>query len=162
MTLAGIIALIVLGIVLILLEFFVVPGITIAGIGGLILLVSGIAMSYSNYGTPEGHYLLAATVLSLIFILYISFKSKTWKKISLNTEIKSKSKENLSLKFSVGEVGKTVSRLALSGTMLLNDEIVEVESITGFIDENENVEIVKIKGNKIIVKLKNWKCLACI
>jgi membrane-bound ClpP family serine protease len=154
MTLAGIIALIVLGIVLILLEFFVVPGITVAGVGGLILLISGVALSYSKYGTPGGHYLLAGTVLSLIFVLYFSFKSKTWKKISLNTAINSKAKEDLSLKIKIGDAGTSVSRLAPSGTVLINDELVEVESRSGFIDEHENVEVIKIKGNKIIVKLK--------
>ena len=155
MTLAGIIALIALGILLILLEFFVVPGITVAGIGGLILLVSGIAMSYSKFGTPDGHYLLAGTAISLIFILYIAFKSKTWKKISLNKEINSKAKEDLSLKINVKDEGMTVSRLAPTGTILVNDELVEAESRSGFIDENEKITVTKIKLNKIIVKLKN-------
>ncbi len=155
MTLAGIIALIALGILLILLEFFVVPGITVAGIGGLILLISGIALSYSKYGAPEGHYLLVATVLTLVFILYISFKSKTWKKISLNTAIDSKAKEDLSLIVNVTDEGTTVSRLAPTGTILINDQLIEAESRSGFVDENEKIEVIKIKGNKIIVKLKN-------
>ncbi|OQY05557.1 MAG: hypothetical protein B6I20_00955 [Bacteroidetes bacterium 4572_117] len=154
MTLAGIIALIVLGIVLILLEFFVVPGITVAGIGGLLLLVSGIALAYSKYGVPDGHYLLAATVLVLIFILSVAFKSKTWKRISLNVAIESKAKEDLSLEINVGDEGVTISRLALSGTALINNKLVEVESRSGFVDENEKIEVIKIKLNKIIVKLK--------
>ncbi|MEN8119548.1 MAG: NfeD family protein [Bacteroidota bacterium] len=154
MTLAGIIALIALGIVLILLEFFVVPGITVAGIGGFLLLVSGVALAYSKYETPGGHYVLAGTVLALVFILSISFKSKTWKKISLNVAIDSKAKEDLSLKIHVGDIGNTVSRLAPTGTVLINDQLVEVESRSGFIDENEKVEVIKIKLNKIIVKLK--------
>jgi len=155
MTLAGIIALIALGIVLILLEFFVVPGITVAGIGGLLLLISGVALSYSKYGTPDGHYLLAGTVIALIFILSIAFKSKTWKRISLNVAIDSKAKEDLSLIINKGDTGTTVSRLAPAGTILINDKLVEAESRSGFIDENEEVEVIKIKFNKIIVKLKN-------
>ncbi len=155
MTLAGIIALIVLGILLILLEFFVVPGITVAGVGGLLLLISGVALAYSKYGTPGGHYILTVTVLALIFILSISFKSKTWKRISLNTAIDSKAKEDFSLKIKVGDLGTTVSRLAPSGTVLINDQLVETESRSGFVDENEQVEVIKVKLNKIIVKLKN-------
>ncbi|RLD83201.1 MAG: hypothetical protein DRJ07_07105 [Bacteroidetes bacterium] len=155
MTLAGIIALIALGIVLILLEFFVVPGITVAGIGGLLLLISGVALAYSKYETPGGHYVLAGTVLALIVVLSISFKSKTWKRISLNVAIDSKAKEDLSLKIHIGDLGTTVSRLAPVGTASINDKLVEVESRSGFIDENEKVEVIKIKLNKIIVKLKN-------
>ncbi|RLD70106.1 MAG: hypothetical protein DRJ10_20715, partial [Bacteroidetes bacterium] len=146
MTLLGIIALIALGIVLILLEFFVVPGITVAGIGGLILLISGIAMSYLKYGAPGGHYVLLGTSLSLIFILYIAFKSKTWKRISLDTAIVSKAREDLSLKININDEGASVSRLAPVGTVLINDELVEAESRSGFVDENEKIVVVKVKG----------------
>ncbi len=154
MTLSAIIALIIIGIVLILLEFFVVPGITIAGIGGLLMLIGGVFMAYSKYGTPGGHYVLAGTVISLVLILFIAFKSKTWEKIALNSEINSQAKEDLSSKINVGDKGKSISRLAPRGTVSLNDIFVEAESISGFVDENEDVEVVKIKGNKIIVKLK--------
>ncbi len=154
MALSAIIALIILGIVLILLEFFVVPGITIAGIGGLLMLIGGIFMAYSKYGTPGGHYVLAGTVFSLILVLYVAFKSKTWKKIALNTEIDSQVKEDLSLKINVGDKGKSISRLAPRGTVSLNGLFVEAESINGLVDENREIEVVKIKGNKIIVKLK--------
>ncbi len=154
MALSAIIALIILGIVLILLEFFVVPGITIAGVGGLLMLIGGIFMAYSKYGAPGGHYVLAGTVFSLILVLYVAFKSKTWKKIALNTEIDSQVKEDLSLKINVGDKGKSISRLAPRGTVLLNGLFVEAESINGLVDENQEIEVVKIKGNKIIVKLK--------
>jgi len=155
MTLSAIIAVIILGIILILLEIFVVPGITVAGVGGLLMLIGGVFMAYMKYGTPGGHYVLAGTVFSLIVLLYIFFKSKTWKKIALNTSIDSKAKEDLSLKISAGDNGKTISRLAPRGTVLVNDMMIEAESISGLIDQEEEVEVVKVKGNKIIVKLKN-------
>lgn len=152
MTLSAIIAIIILGILLILLEFFVVPGITIAGVGGLILLIGGVFMAYSKYGTPGGHYVLAATVFLLILILISAFKSKTWEKIALKTEIQSQAKEKLDLKINIGDKGKSISRLAPRGTVSINKLFVEAESISGFVDENKDVEVVKIKGNKIIVR----------
>ncbi|MCF6242962.1 MAG: hypothetical protein L3J74_16665 [Bacteroidales bacterium] len=154
MALSAIIALIILGIVLILLEFFVVPGITIAGVGGLLMLIGGVFMAYSKYGTPGGHYVLAGTVFALILVLYGAFKSKTWEKIALNTEINSQAKEDLSQKITLGDKGKSISRLAPRGTVSINGLFVEAESINGLIDENEDVEVIKVKGNKIIVKLK--------
>ncbi len=157
MALSAIIALIILGIVLILLEFFVVPGITVAGIGGLMMLVSGVFMAYMKYGTPGGHYVLTGTVFSLILILYIAFKSKTWKKIALDASIQSKAKEDLSQKVKTGDTGTSVSRLAPRGTVSVNDLFIEAESVSGLIEQGEKVEIVKVKGNKIIVKLKNEK-----
>ena len=52
MTLTAIILLIVLGIFLFLVEFLLVPGVTIAGIAGFILLVGGIWVAYDSLGTP--------------------------------------------------------------------------------------------------------------
>ena len=155
MTLSAIIALIILGIILILLEFFVVPGITVAGIGGLIMLVAGIFLAYSKYGTPGGHYVLAGTVLMVFLVMIVAFKSKTWKKIALDAEITSTVKEDLSKKISIGDIGLSVSRLAPRGTVSFNNLFVEAESLSGLIDEKQEVEVVKIKNNKIIVKLKN-------
>jgi membrane-bound ClpP family serine protease len=80
MGLAGIITLIVLGIILIFLEFFVVPGITVAGIGGLILLVLGIYFSYSSYGVATGNALLLTTFGALGLIFYVAYKTGAWKK----------------------------------------------------------------------------------
>jgi membrane-bound ClpP family serine protease len=50
----AIIAMILLGVVLLFLEVFVIPGITIAGIGGGILLVVGFFLSFREYGTWVG------------------------------------------------------------------------------------------------------------
>lgn len=154
MTLLAILALIILGIVLILLEFFIVPGITVAGIGGLLMLIGGVFMAYSKYETPGGHYVLAATVFSLIAVLYTAFKSRTWKKIALNTEIDSQVKKDLSHKIKLGDEGKSISRLAPRGTVSINGLLVEAESINGLLDENQEIEVVKVTKNKLIVKLK--------
>ena len=155
MALSAIIALIILGIVLILLEIFVVPGITVAGVGGLIVLIGGVFAAYSKYGVPGGHYVLLGTLIALVLVFAVAFKSKTWKKIALNTEIDSKAKEDLSMMINEGDEGKTISRLAPRGTVSVNDIFVEAESVSGLIEQNEKVEVVKVKGNKIIVKLKN-------
>jgi membrane-bound ClpP family serine protease len=155
MGLAGIITLIVLGIILIFLEFFVVPGITVAGIGGLILLVLGIYFSYSSYGVATGNALLLTTFGALGLIFYVAYKTGAWKKITLSTEVKSTSKEDVSLNVKVGDTGKTVSRLAPMGTIMINNELFEASSKGVFIDENTEIEIIRIVNNKIIVKPKN-------
>ena len=55
--------LIVLGIVLFLIEFLIIPGITIAGIGGMILTAAGIYLAYSNFGPQTGFYFLLGTLI---------------------------------------------------------------------------------------------------
>ena len=45
-----IIILIVLGILLFVIEFLLVPGVTIAGIGGLVLTVLGVYKAFNDFG----------------------------------------------------------------------------------------------------------------
>ncbi|MBN2755981.1 MAG: hypothetical protein JXR51_02315 [Bacteroidales bacterium] len=153
MALSGIIILIVLGIILILLEFFVVPGITIAGIGGVLLLVAGVWVAYANYGITTGNYVLLSTIIALIIILIIAFNSKTWEKISLKAQINSKVKSDDNFSVKIGDKGKTISKMSPMGTVIINDKLYEAESKGIFIDENTEIEVIKIIRNKLIVKL---------
>ena len=154
MGLAGIITLIALGILLILLEFFVVPGVTISGVGGLILLVLGIYFSYTNYGVPIGNYILLGTFGAIGLIFYLAYRTGAWKKITLRAEVKSTSKPDVNTNVNIGDIGKTVSRLAPMGTIIVNNELFEASSKGIFIDENTEIKIIKITNNKIIVKPK--------
>jgi membrane-bound ClpP family serine protease len=54
----------------------------------------------------------------------------------------------------VGMEGQSISRLAPAGKAVFNNTTEEVFSQQDFIDENQQVVITKIEGNKIIVKLK--------
>ena len=152
MALSGIIILIILGIFLILLEFFVVPGITVAGIGGILLLIGGVWLSYSTYGVTTGNYVLLSTFFVLIIILSFAFNSKTWQKISLKTQNTGKAKEESNLSVNVGDTGKTISRLAPMGNIMINDKLYEAESKGIYIDENTEIIIISINRNKLIVK----------
>ena len=53
-----IIILIVLGILLFVIEFLLVPGVTIAGIGGLILTVFGVYKAFEEFGSSVGVWVL--------------------------------------------------------------------------------------------------------
>jgi len=56
-------------------------------------------------------------------------------------------------KIHVGDIGKSISRLAPSGKVKVNGEVVEAQSIGSFIDQNIDVRVIKIQSNKIIVEL---------
>jgi membrane-bound ClpP family serine protease len=145
--------LILLGILLLLIEFLIIPGVTVAGIGGFILIAAGIFSAYRSHGAKFGNITVAITVLVLIIIFSFALRSRTWKKIALNTKING-SVENIKKegKFAVGERGKTITRLAPIGKAMFNDRIIEAKSLSGYIDENTEVEIIKIQNTNVIVK----------
>jgi membrane-bound ClpP family serine protease len=145
--------LILLGIILLLIEFLIIPGVTVAGVGGVLLIAGGVFAAYLRYGVMYGNITLATTVLVLIIIFIVALRTRTWKKIALDTKIDS-SVENIKKegRFMVGERGKTVTRLAPIGKAIFNNKIIEAKSISGYINENTEVEIIKIQNTNVIVK----------
>ena len=151
MTWTAIVILLLIGILLITLEIVALPG-AIAGIVGLIMLGVGVWQSYATYGTVSGNIVLLVSVVVCILLLVFFMRSKTWRFFGLKTEIDSKVNtidENL---LTVGVRGRTVSRLAPTGKANINGQIVEVHTVSEFLNENEEIEITKIEGYKITVK----------
>lgn len=152
MTVVAIILLIVVGVFLLILEFLVVPGATIAGIGGIILIGAGIYLTYHTYGSPAGHYALAGSVVFTFLALLTAFKSKTWKKLSLNDNIVGKITLIDDKSVKKGDTGITISRLNPIGKVLVNNESYEAKALSNFIDHNTKIRIIAIQGNTLTVE----------
>lgn len=149
----GIILLIALGILLFVIEFLLVPGITIAGIGGLVLTVLGVYKAFEDYGTVTGIWVLIGTIVLSIFVIAFSLRARTWKRFMLNTNVIGKVDDGFvpdSIK--AGEHGEAVTRLAPMGKAMINGIIREVKSIEGYVDAHSSIEVVSVKGNQITVK----------
>lgn len=155
MSVISIVLLIILGIFLLLVEFFILPGINVAGIGGAILIIGGIFMTYQLHGPVTGTYVLAGSLILTLIILYFALKSSTWKKLMLHTEIDGKVNTIEKNEIKPGDSGYALTRLAPIGRVQIKDIDAEGKSIAGFIDENTEVIVVKMTGSQIIVKPKN-------
>lgn len=154
MSLTVIIILIILGLIFLVAEVLVIPGTSVAGVLGFLAVGIGIWQAWAVYGTTTGAMVTFATIVAAAASLYISLKSKTWKRLMLNDSIESKVNVVNLDKVKPGDTGTTISRLAPAGKARINEEIYEVHSISGFIDQRAEIVIVKIDHQKIIVKLK--------
>jgi len=152
----AIILLVLLGIVLLLLEFLVVPGVTVAGIGGMVALIVAVVLSYSTHGASVGNYVVLGTLFTMMLVLYIAFKTGTWKKVMLNNSVISRVEYGLSEDIvKVGDTGETITRLNPIGKVMINEQVYEGKSVGGFINEHTKVEVIKVQRNNIIVKQLN-------
>ena len=150
-----IILLIVLGILLFVIEFLLVPGITVAGIGGLALTVLGVYKAFEDYGTVTGVWFLIGTLLLSVMVIAYSLRARTWKRFMLNTNVMGTVHEDLLADgIQKGDEGKSITRLASMGKIMINGKIREARSIEGYVDENKPVVVVGIEGTVIKVKLK--------
>lgn len=155
MTIFAIILLIALGLVLLLIEFAVIPGITIAGIGGFLMLGASIYIAFLEYGTGAGFITLTVILIAAPLMFYYFLKSKASKKMMLESKIEGKVETFNNEKIAVGDVGKSIGRLAPSGKVKVNGEVIEAHSTGSFIDHNTDIKILKILSNKIIVEPLN-------
>lgn len=147
-----IIILILVGILMLLIEILVIPGSGVAGIIGFGLMVAGIWIAYTSEGVREGHITLAITLSVNVIGLLLALRSKTWNKAMLHTEIDGKTRTiDLDL-IKVGDKGKTISRCAPMGKAIFNNQFYEVSAYSDFIDQEKDIEITKISGNKIFIK----------
>ncbi|MEN8116031.1 MAG: NfeD family protein [Bacteroidota bacterium] len=152
MTIFAIILLILLGLLLLLIEFAVIPGVTIAGIGGFLLLGASVYIAFSEYGIGIGFITLAVVLVLAPAMIYYFFKSRAGKKMILDNKIGGKVDLVDSEKITVGDVGKAIGRLAPMGKAKVNGEVVEAQSTGAFIDHNTEIKVIKIVSNKIIVE----------
>ncbi len=149
-----IIFLIILGILLFMVEFLLVPGITVAGIGGAISIITGIVLSFYYHGPETGVIVLICTMVLIGLTVVFMLKAGTWRRLMLNKTIDSrvdfiKRDEG---KIKAGDAGRTITRLNPMGKVMIGDEYYEARAQDQLIDQNSDVEVVKIESNRIIVK----------
>lgn len=144
--------LIFIGLLLVIVELIFIPGTTIFGILGALLVGVGIYFTYENYGDATGTYVLIGSSLVGAGLLIYSLKAKTWKKFALTSQIKSKVKEGYADDLLAGMEGEAVSDLKPIGKGEFNNKAYEVTSQGEHVSAGSVITIIKIDRNKIIVK----------
>lgn len=150
-----------IGVGLLLLEIFVIPGFGIAGISGIILTVAGLLFTLdTNTGTwsAAGMTLAQALVMMIVLgglLLYIMPKTSIWRSVVLETEERSEegyAAAISNLKRFEGKRGLSLTPLRPAGKALIDGERVDVLSEGGFIEPNVEIEVIKVEGNRVIVR----------
>ena len=143
---------ILLGIIFLMAEIFLLPGLTVSGIAGFIFFVGGIAYAYMYMGTVAGNLTLVISVFLILGCILYLIKSKSLRRISLTTNIDSKVDTSDLQKINKGDIGTTESRLNPIGKVFINGLTVEAKSMNGeMIDEDTEVKVVKVDWSNIIV-----------
>lgn len=158
-----------IGIVLIGLEIFVVPGFGITGISGIILVIAGLTLSLLNNvdfnfdkvqtGNVNKALLtvIGGITLSFALILYLSNKIGSrgaFKKMALEKTLKSTDGyvgvpvEQISI---VGQTGTALTVLRLSGKIKVNSKVYDAVSEDGFIEQGTKVKVIRYEASQLYV-----------
>ena len=147
-----IISLIVAGLILFIIEVFLLPGISIAGI------ISAICLLYANYyafdtlGTIPGCITLAVSAIGVIGITIWFMRSKTVDKLSLKKTIDYRPEPLKGLDLKPGDEGIALTRLAQIGNAEFNGRIIEVRSSGDFIDQKSRIRVERILDGIVLVE----------
>jgi len=148
-----IILLIVLGILLFVIEFLLVPGVTIAGIGGLVLTVFGVYKAFNDFGSSTGVWVLIGTLMISVFVIAMSLRARTWNSLMLKTNVDGTVDSAITEdQIKAGDKGTSMTRLAPMRKIEVNGIVREAKSIEGYIDEHTQIKVVSVEGTRISVK----------
>jgi len=162
----------IIGLVLVALEVFVIPGFGITGISGIILIIAGLTLSMLNndvFDFSEVSFdeffkalmiVLTGFILSIGLGIYLSNKLLSkgpFAKVALqateSVEDGYIGVEN-SLSNLVGKSAKAYTDLRPAGKILIDDEQYDAVAETGYIEKEDPVEVVRFAHGQLYVKKK--------
>jgi membrane-bound serine protease (ClpP class) len=175
------VALFIAGIILLMVEFFVLPGFGIAGFSGIMCILVGLfGMLIKNPpGSlpwpegPENWDLFIGGVLGLSFgffgfVILAWVLAKYLPKLQFLSGlilVPTAAKQGTEMEVSmtvppesetagvkVGDVGEVVSTLRPTGKAEFGDAVVDVVAEAEFLDRGTKVEIIEIHGNRVVVR----------
>ncbi|NDP22093.1 MAG: hypothetical protein GZ091_13575 [Paludibacter sp.] len=147
-----VIVLLFIGIILFLVELFLIPGISIAGIAGTIFMGGAVYYAYANMSSTAGHITLFGSFILLAVVITIFLKSNALDRMALKTNITGKNDPLEKIIINVGDTGIASSRLAPMGKVKINGNIVEAKTNGEFIDQGTEVRVMKVFNTNILVE----------
>ena len=152
------------GVILLVLEIFVIPGFGFAGVLGIVAVLAGLILSLVGAGDTSEVVLIAAgrVVFSLLLALMASlvilrflprlpFGRRLILEAGLGAGHRSSSAPDSDLRW-LGKKGRASSPLRPAGIAEIEGERVDVVSDGEMIDAGQSVEVTRVDGNRIVVR----------
>lgn len=167
------IILFLIGIVLVILEIFVIPGFGVAGFSGIICLVVGLVFSmvgndgFDFSAVPGGAIStsLMITLLSFVIALMLSiylgkklFESNLFGGLALNTEETTDAGFTVAtteMSSVIGKNGVASTILRPAGKIVVDDEVYDAVAQVGYIEPGQPVKVIDYVNGSLVVKLVN-------
>ena len=147
-----VVVLLIIGIIFFIIELFLIPGISLAGIAGTVFLGGSIYYAYVKIGGLAGHITLISSIVLLALGIWIFLRTKTLEKMALKTGIDGKVDPLKGLSIKVGDTGKTTSRLAPMGKVKINGAVIEAKTNDEFIDPGVEVVVLEVFNTNVLVE----------
>lgn len=147
-----ILLLILLGVLFLVAELVLLPGVSVGAIFAVVCYGSAIYKAYNDYGAVTGTIVVAVVILVSLIATVISLRSKTWQRLSLKQKIDSSSASMPEKEVHVGDRGVAISRLAPMGRIEIGGRSYEAKSVDAYIDQRSAVEVIGFENFTVVVR----------
>jgi membrane-bound serine protease (ClpP class) len=160
----------IVGVILIAVEIFAIPGFGVAGITGIVLIITGLTLSMVgnigfnfrpvNLESVVSSFFIVVTSIFLAIVLsyYLTKKLFTKNRLfgSLALDYVESSEEGYtssdkSYKEMIGEAGIAHTDLRPSGKVLINNDVYDATALTGYIEKGDPIQVVKYETTQLFV-----------
>lgn len=155
----------VVGLVLLIIEIFVLPGFGIFGVMGIILMIASLFLGLiADFPLVDWNMLsfaiiqLASAFVLGAIVIYILLKflpkTQIWNKLVLQTNIDAKSGyvSTIQAKELIGKKGKALTDLRPSGTVLIDNKRIDVVTAGEYIERGNKIIVISEEGSKVVVE----------
>lgn len=147
-----IVLLVLLGILFLLAELLLLPGVSIGGVLAMVCYGGAIWYAFDSLSVMAGIWTIVVVVVVSLISLAFSLRAKTWNRFALKQNIDSTSMPHPEDEVAVDATGVTVSRLAPMGKVNIAGKIYEAKSEDAYIDQKQSVEVVGFENFSVIVR----------
>ncbi len=147
-----IILLVLLGLLFLVAELLLLPGVSVGAILALVCYGSAVYIAFVDFGTMPGIVTLVVVLVLSLIATVLSLRAKTWRHLSLQQEIDSTSNCLPEKEIAIGTRGVSVSRLSPMGKVEIAGKVYEAKSADVYIDQKQTVEVVGFDNFSVIVK----------
>jgi membrane-bound serine protease (ClpP class) len=160
----------IVGVILIAVEIFAIPGFGVTGVLGLILMITGLTLSMvdnidpGNFNVSMMQITKALTVVVIAFFLAITgsiylskrlFTSHAFGHLALKkTQQKGEGYTSASSVYQsmIGREGLAYTTLRPAGKVMIDNELFDATARTGLIDKGETIRVVGYSSAQLVVK----------
>jgi membrane-bound serine protease (ClpP class) len=160
----------ILGVVLLLLEIFIIPGFGVAGISGILLIIVSLVLAMQDFVWPvfdwqwdilRQNLVLVLASLAVAFVTLIVV-ARFMPQVALFKGLMLTSTQKASEGYSVqtletenhliGKSGVAITKLRPVGKAELDGQVLVVEAEGEFLESGTPVVVIEVSGNRVVVR----------
>lgn len=151
------ITLILIGLALLLVEVYLIPGFNVVGLLGLLVIAFAVGFAFVENGPAGGLMTMAGSLVAVVGVFYFLWQSGAWDKFVLSANLKkddadAAAEREQRIRY-LGKTGSAVTPLRPTGVAEIEGERVEVMTEGEFIAAGSLVRIVAMDRRRYFVRL---------